>query len=196
MGMVLVLKRITDRDLAQLQACPKAVHRFLVGDEPSVIQEENKNITLLNRLLRIIGKAPDPSKIVFESYDFDEEFDADKMWHGLYYLLTETAWEGDAPFCYLLNAPSIGNEEVAYGPAMAISASQTKELNRHLEDMDRQSLLARFNAERMNELEIYPDIWDEDVEKLKAELGEAFDMLKAYCQKCAYHGLGMVSYIT
>ncbi|UDF03970.1 YfbM family protein [Asticcacaulis sp. AND118] len=197
MGMVLVLKRASDPDQARLHACPKAIHRFVSYGEDEEDFDEESTGGWLTRLLRPFQKpGPKVSDVVFDSYAFDDEFDADKAWHGLYFLLTGTADEGAAPVRYLLNAPSIGKEDVGYGPAMAIVASRTAELSAHLNALDRAAVLGRFDAKRMIALDIYPNIWDDDEGELKAYLGDAFDALKAYCQKCADHGLGMVSYIT
>ncbi|ESQ81378.1 YfbM family protein [Asticcacaulis sp. YBE204] len=196
MGMVLVLKRASDEDQARLHACPKAIHRFVSDDEDDGDADLGDAGGWLARLLQPFKKPePKASDVVFDSYAFDDEFDADKAWHGLYFLLTGTAYEGAAPPRYLLNAPPIGKEDVGYGPAMSISANQTAELSRHLNGLDRGAVLARFDAKRMTELDIYPDIWEESEIELKDYLGGGFDGLKAYCQKCADHGLGMLSYI-
>ncbi|MFT3995866.1 MAG: YfbM family protein [Asticcacaulis sp.] len=197
MGMVLALRRVSDRDQAQLHACPKAIHRFLSDGEDEGDEAFGENEGLLSRLLRPFRKlGPQPADVVFDSYPFDDEFDADKAWHGLYFLLTGTGYEGDVPARYLLNAPSIGKEEVGYGPALSISAHQTAELSRYLSGLEREAILARFDAKRMTELDIYPDMWSQNDVELKMYLGDAFDELKAYCQKCVDHGLGMISYIT
>ncbi|MBW8882247.1 MAG: DUF1877 family protein, partial [Asticcacaulis sp.] len=61
---------------------------------------------------------------------------------------------------------------------------------------DRAEVLDRFDGPKMQDLQIYPDVWDEDPDELKDELGHAFDQLRAYCRKCADHGFGMLSYIS
>ena len=66
----------------------------------------------------------------------------------------------------------------------------------YLDGLDKSAVLAHFDGPRMKALRIYPDIWDEDPSELKAELGAAYDALKAYCRKCADHGLGLLTWIS
>lgn len=41
----------------------------------------------------------------------------DKAWHGIHYLLTGTAWEGDPPLNFLVTGGrEVGTEEIGIGP--------------------------------------------------------------------------------
>ena len=49
------------------------------------------------------------------------ELDLDKAWHGIHFLLTGSAWEGEEPLCYLLaGGQEVGDEDVGYGPARVL----------------------------------------------------------------------------
>ncbi len=90
----------------------------------------------------------------------DDKIDLDKSWHGLHFLFTETAHDGQPPSCFLLKGGrQIGDIEVGYEPARFISTSEVAEFDGFLDAVDVQTLTQRYDPKRMNELEIYPEIW-------------------------------------
>ncbi len=199
MSMILYLKRISDADISRLMATPAGVHAFIEAgqEEPDRGPEYAAALAELKKRMAAAGQAPPPRfAMAFGAYPFNDVFDVDKMWHGLYFLLTGTDHGGASPVNYLFYAPSVGDEDVGYGPARAISAAQTGELSEYLDGLEKSAVLAHFDAQRMKALNIYPDIWDEDAAELKEALGGAFDEMKAYCRKCVAHGLGMLAYIS
>lgn len=194
MGMILQLMRVTEGDVKTLRANPAAIEAFLETGMPAV-DYDPEYAKALEDLKRQMGGSSAPSlHVSFDHYAFDDVFDCDKMWSGLYYLLTGSAYEGEPPANWLLNSPPVG-EDLGYGPAMVISAANTKILSDYLNGLDRKAVLNRFDGAEMLGLNLYPNIWDEDEDELKKELGHAFDKLRAYCGKCAAHELGMLSYI-
>lgn len=199
MSMILYLKRISDADIARLMATPAGVHAFIEAGR--VERDRGPAFAAaraeLMRQLAAEGHLPPPRlEMTFQAYPFNDVFDANKMWHGLYFLLTGTDYGGAAPVNYLFYAPSVGDEDVGYGPARAITADQTKDLSHYLDALPKSAVLAHFDGPRMTALGIYPDIWDESPVGLKHELGDAYDALRAYCRKCAHHDLGMLCYIS
>lgn len=199
MGMILYLKRISDVDGARLMATPAGVHAFIEAEQvkPDRGPAFAAALAELKASLAATGDLPPPNlEMAFGAYPFDDVFDVNKMWHGLYFLLTGTSYEGAAPASYLLHTPSVGDENVGYGPARLISATQARELSDYLDGLDRSAVLARLDGPKMSSLNIYPSIWDEDPGELKGGLGDAYDALKTYCRRCADHGLGMLCYIS
>ncbi len=191
MSMILCLMRASDADLGRLQENPKGLQAFLGYPQPTAedVAQQAKVREDMRKAMAAKGYTMPPDPLVEpwvalpqDSYDFSEQFDIDKMWHGLYYLLTGTAYEGAPPAGWLLNSPPIGDDAFGYGPAMAISAAHTRELSGYLNGLRREAVLGRFDAAIMMGLNLYPNIWDEDENELKEELGEAFDKLKAYVE--------------
>jgi hypothetical protein len=176
MGMNLVLKRVSAADIDRLMAAPEATFGFLYPDDD----------------------LPDPASgdIDFDGYDFDYEFDAGKLWHALHFLLTGTAAGGDLPAATLLLGGDAIPGDVGYGPAMAISPKATRAFSDYLATLSREAFLDRLDLARMSALQIYPDIWDEDLGELREEVGNYFDRLRTYCLKCAEAGLGMIRAIS
>jgi len=199
MSMILYLKRISDADLERLKDAPGGVRAFIKADSeaPDRGPEYAAALAALKSQMAQAGMAPPPApEVIFETYPFNDVFDVDKMWHGVYFLLTGTSYEGETPVNLLLHAPPVSGEDMGYGPARGLSAAQTKALSGHLDGLPTSIVVSRFDGARMTALTIYPGIWDEDPAELKDELGGAFDRLQAYCRRCAGHDLGMLAWIS
>lgn len=103
-----------------------------------------------------------------------EEVELEKAWHGLHYLLTGSAWEGDEPLCYLANGGTEIGEDLGYGPARALSPAQVAAWNDALLTITTNELRQRFDPAALEQAQIYPSIWDEG--------DEAFDWLSEYLE--------------
>ncbi|ESQ91465.1 hypothetical protein ABAC460_05640 [Asticcacaulis sp. AC460] len=195
MSINLTLKRASSTDIARLHETPAAIHAFLEKGRPARSAEYLAKQASIARQLDL---PPEPPRveIPFDVYPFDDEFKAFKLWHGLHFMLSGDPDGGDLPAASLLGDEPIGEEDVGYGPANALSVSQTADFTRFLDALDRAAFLERLIPAKMRENDIYPDIWDEDLDDLKAEFGDVFDSLRAYCRKCTDHGLGMICAMT
>jgi hypothetical protein len=195
MGMVLVLKKASATDLKKLHERPQRVLRFLMPDEEFPVEKPAGFFAGL--IASLAGKAAGSTQdITFEQIDA-EEADMDKAWQGIYFLLTGDPLQGKGPGTYLMNGRPIGEVEVGYGPAWSLTPDQVRELSEHLNALSNETLLARFNGQRMDELNIYPEIWSRDPEdELKEYLADGIDSLRAYCHDSARASLGLVIYIS
>jgi len=89
------------------------------------------------------------------------ELDLDEAWHGIHFLLTGTAVEGQAPLDFLeRGGREVGEVDLGYGPARCFDSAQVRAIAQALAPISAEQLRARFDPERMRMLEIYPDIWD------------------------------------
>ena len=87
----------------------------------------------------------------------DDHLDVDQAWHCLHYLLTGTAWAGAPPLNFIAaGGRAVGDEDVGFGPARALTSGEVKALSTALEALDAEALAARFDAAEMDALEIYP----------------------------------------
>jgi hypothetical protein len=60
--------------------------------------------------------------------------DLDKAWHGIHYLFTGTAWEGDPPLNFLVKGGrEVGDEEIGLGPPCTLRALETRDIASALE---------------------------------------------------------------
>jgi hypothetical protein len=127
------------------------------------------------------------------------ELDLDRAWHGIHFLLTGTAVEGQAPLDFLeRGGQEVGDVDLGYGPARALRAAEVAVIARALEGVSSQALRERFDPLRMRMLEIYPDTWDGKADEADplGFLLSYFEELRTYVQRVAQTGLGMLVYLS
>ena len=115
----------------------------------------------------------------------------EKSWHGLHYLLTGEVWEGDGPLAFLLaGGEQQGDDEET--PIRWFTPEETSQIHQALSRVSDNQLWSRFDAEQMEQHEIYPGIWDEAEEDLKEEYLEYFNALKQVVATAAQSRQGLV----
>lgn len=118
MGMVCNLRRASVDDVAHLLEAPERITGFLYGEDEAPPPSSNGG-GFLSRLFGAKPRVPAPP-VTWRPRTDDDEVDLDKSWHGLHFLFTGTAWEGEEPACFLvLGGEGIGND-VGYGPARVL----------------------------------------------------------------------------
>ncbi len=93
-----------------------------------------------------------------------DRLELDKAWHGLHYILSGTIEPGESLLSQaVLGGTEIGDDFCGYGPARCFTAAQVGALAALLGDPAvATEAAARYDAERLTELQIYPFGWDED----------------------------------
>jgi Domain of unknown function (DUF1877) len=131
MGMLAIVRRLPDADVARLLSDPNLIDDYVGSEE-----------------------AP-------EGFSPFAELDLDKSWHGIHFLLTGSAWEGEVPLNFLVSGGTpVGEVDLGYGPARALSSADVRVLNSALEALLPAELHSRFAPEAMMAADIYPAIWD------------------------------------
>jgi len=109
----------------------------------------------------------DPDSIldfIEEERDFAE--DIDKTWNGVHFLLNGESELGIEPYCYIVcGGESIGDVNVGYGPARAISSSKVRAFQEVLSKINDEDFQNRYNAAALANADVYPNVWsrpDED----------------------------------
>ena len=123
------------------------------------------------------------------------ETDLDKAWHGIHFLLTGSAWEGDPPLNFLVaGGTEVGDIDVGYGPARVFRSSEVAEIHKALDGLQEHDLRNRYKPDVMIENDIYPSIWDRDPDEDGAldYLLEYFFELKSFISAAASKRLGIV----
>jgi len=126
------------------------------------------------------------------------ELDIGETWHGLQYLLTETAWEGTAPLDFLVRGGvDVGDIPSDEGTARAFAPDEVKKLSEALQKFSLDTLRKRFDATKMQQQEIYPGTWDDppDDEDPLEELLSYFAELKKFVSQVAKRGHSLVVHI-
>jgi hypothetical protein len=144
----------------------------------------------------------DPEQVEDFLYESDEpspdEDDVDKAWHGIHFLLTGSAWDGEPPLNFLVaGGREIGNVDVGYGPARGFTSAEVAEIARALEKISSDDLRARFDGEQLMSAEIYPEIWDRDPaeDDMLGYLVDYFEPMKALISRGAREGRALLVYI-
>jgi hypothetical protein len=126
------------------------------------------------------------------------ELDIGETWHGLQYLMTGTAWEGEAPLDFLVRGgEDVGDIPSDEGTARIFPPAEVKKLSQALQAFSQDTLRRRFDAQTMQELDIYPGLWDDppDDEDPLEELISYFAELRKFVSQVAQRGHAMLVHI-
>jgi hypothetical protein len=170
--MVTAFACVSDATIQRLLADPPLVWKVIAPDDPEAY--ENARQLETDRLKpgfvsRLFGaKAPAAPPVAPLTLGDGEVHltDIDKSWHGIHFLLTGRADEGDTPLDFLLaGGAEVGDEDVGYGPARVFTSAETKRIATALAALSDDELKRRFAPDAMMKAEIYPEIWDRDPAK-------------------------------
>lgn len=119
-------------------------------------------------------------------YGTSSHVSLEKSWHGLHFVLTGTAWDGQPPLNFLVTGGKpIGEEDVGYGPARLLDLTAVSTLAAALTSFTDAQFEKRFDLAALEREEIYPRIWDEPRDDLLSEYGGYFQDLKAFVARAA-----------
>jgi hypothetical protein len=126
--------------------------------------------------------------------------DLEKAWHGLHFLFTGTAWEGEEPACFLTRGgEEIGDEDLGYSSIRVLDPHRLGEFARFLDGLTPEELRRWFEPRRMKELKIYPGVWVRKNFDGEAELEyllTSFDELRRFVSNTVKTGDGAIVFLT
>ncbi|MGC3980943.1 MAG: YfbM family protein [Steroidobacteraceae bacterium] len=197
--MCLGLCTLSDENLRKVISDPPLVWKVIAPDDEEAY-ENSRPAHSVSLLEKLFGKNKSESSPIINIAD-DEVInsDLDKAWHGIHYLLTQTAWEGQPPLNFLVSSGiQIGDIDVGYGPARAFLSDEVKTINAALNPLNEAWLKSRFNPKEMMDLEIYPTIWDREPsdDDTFGYCAEYFSVLKEFIGKAASNEAGVIIYIS
>ena len=199
MGMILCLLSIDDDSITKVLADPPLIWKVIAPNDPEIYKAERGEEKGGSWFSRFFGKSNAPDKAEEIVLRPVEETDLDKSWHGIHYLLTKTAWEGDPPLNFLLlGGTEVGSIDVGYGTARAIDSGTVAEIDRELAKIDRDFLERQFDPAEMTRLGIYPEIWERnsDEDDMFGYCAEYFDDLKNFIRRAAENRLGLIIFLS
>ena len=124
-----------------------------------------------------------------------DDLDIDKTWHAIHYLLNGSRWEGTYPLiCVVLGGECIGEQDVGYGPARYLTAQEVKDVAIAIEAIPGSTLLERYDADRMNQTEIYPRGWS-DSPGDRTYIEQHYSSLVKFFRSAADAGDAMIIYL-
>lgn len=87
----------------------------------------------------------------------------EKAWHGLHYLYTGDVEDGDEPAGFLVaGGEEVEGDDAGYGPPRVLAPEQVRAWADFLAGMSDEDLRGRYDPERMTELAVYPEVWQDD----------------------------------
>jgi uncharacterized protein DUF1877 len=198
MGMYLELYTLSDENIEKVLADPPLIWKVVAPENPERY-DEARNEPPAGLLSKIFGRNKAPAVHVTDFNLAEGEVaheDVDKAWHGIHYLLTKTAWEGEAPLDFIVRGGrEVGDIEVGYDVRL-MTSNEVQSLNAALQPIDEAFLKSRYNPSEMMRLEIYPEVWDRDPED-EDNFGyclDYFNALKSFVAQTANRNMGIVIY--
>jgi Domain of unknown function (DUF1877) len=204
MGLRLTLVTIADVNIARVHDDPPLIWQVIAQDEPDLYAQARapQKPSLITRLFgggAPPAAAPQPPPLTLTAPE-GESTDLDKAWHGLHYLLTGSAWEGDPPLNFLLAGGTAVDTEVADDQPRTFTSSETRVVQQALAGITDEALLTRYVPADLTKLEIYPDvIWERDEgteNDPRQYLLEYWKELRAFVDRAAKNGVGLIVYIS
>ena len=159
-------------------------------EEPQ-LEEVLKDSTRFSEFTDVL---PENADVLLESANAD----LDKAWHGIHFLLTGSAYDGEEPLCYLMR----GGEFCGAGDddpdgSRVLRPHQIAAFDEALQKISTDEFRKRFDPPRMMEEGIYPDIWDRNPEEddTLGYLVDHFESLKNFVRKAHENKQGLMIYI-
>ena len=207
MGMTGGLYQASALEIRKLVEDPRSIEAFVEASAwaPPVREVRPKGVLgWLMRLSPVRVFENDPDAAPPPDYDpltDRPHCDLEGVWHGLHFLFTGTAWEGDEPACYLIRGgEEIGDaDESGYSVLQALSPAKVQRFSAFLHGLSRDELERRFDAARMTALEIHPGGWNRGVEgneRPRDRLLDGYDELRAFVDAAVEAKAGAVAYVS
>ena len=199
MGMVALVTQLNDETMERLIADPPLVWRVIAPDDLPMYERARAEAGPRKPgfVARLFGaQSPPPAAVApFALGDGEgKETYLDKAWHGIHFLLTGKAEEGDPPLDFLLSGGrEIGDEDVGMGPARVFSASETRTIAAALAALGDDDLRGRFDPQAMEAADVYPDvIWVRDGEEALSYVMTYFGALRESVMEAAGTNRGLM----
>jgi hypothetical protein len=203
MGMTCTLHRVPSADIDALLGDPSRVRQILFADDENWIVTKPKGIAgfLLRFTPLSIESTSRKEPITDEELSRLREIECDLegAWHGLHFLFTGTAWEGDQPACYLIQGgEDVGDDEFDVPPRL-LRPELALDFSQFLAGLSDDELRRRYDPDRMTELKIDPrGLWLDATPRSGRALDmllESFEELKSFAQRASAADDGLIVHL-
>jgi Domain of unknown function (DUF1877) len=121
-----------------------------------------------------------------------QRVDLGKTWHAIHFVLTGSRLGGIEPLNFLVDEGTpIGDVDVGFGPARALSSQQVRAIATQLTTPD--EFAQRVNPRQLDAERIYPGGWQRNG-SIK-DIADKYRQLRELIVRTADSGLGLVLYI-
>lgn len=157
-------------------------------------QPEFRSRTGLLKMLFGPGEQPAPWPPLHVSLEEGETLVLSDTWHAIHFLLTQQAGPVNLPLGMLVSAgePLHADPEDHTAPR-AVDHAVVAQLAHEINTIgNAEGLLARFDPERMDELDIQPGAWSADADFNRSHVQEFTEGFVAYIADAASKNLGLL----
>ena len=203
MGMTCTLHRVAAPNIDELASNPARVRQILYADNENWTLTRPKG--LMGFLLRLtpisVETATREEPLTQEDIDRlrETECDLEGAWHGLHFLFTGTAWEGNEPACYLVRGGEDVGDEDFDDPPRLLRPEHVRDFSGFLGGLSEDELRLRYDPKRMTEMKIDSvRLWPSPPAPADPALGlllESFKELKVFTDRAAAAGDGLIVHL-
>lgn len=198
MSMICGLTSISDDTIALVRQHPLLILKLTCDEEEFEEMVAHYQSSRGGFLAKLFGKKVKPPESLPEykpGKDEGKHCYLDKTWHGIHFLLTGSAWEGDEPLNFLVAwGEEVEGMDSGYGPERVFTSAEVKQIDAALSGISKEEFERRFDPVKMMEEQIYPTIWDRPKEEddTLGYISEYFVELKQYIHNIAEKNMGMI----
>lgn len=192
MSMIGCFRSASDNEIEALIRKPDRIRQVLFND----FSEAQKKPGFLARLFGL-SYEPEKELIIWKPEDGNEDFDIDKAWHGIHFLLCDDSSGGGGDLGFIMDGGHyIGRIDVGYGPARAFKKSEIEQIYKIIECIQVDDLKRKCDKKKFKTNNIYPFIWDEPEDECFGYLLSYFDKMKSFLKRTLDADKGILVYIS
>jgi Domain of unknown function (DUF1877) len=118
-----------------------------------------------------------------------------KAWHAIHFVLNGSRLGGNEPLNFLVDEGTpIGEVDVGYGPARALTSNQVRRLADALRSIGPDDVAGRVDLKRFDDEAIYPGNWQRNGYSVDYVVEHYVDM-RDLISRAAQKGQGLILYI-
>lgn len=193
MGMRLVIRSVSDKNIDTILLSPALIWRLLAPEDPDIYLDSLRASDVQQSLAEHADNIPD----LMLRENENTEIDLDKAWQGIHYCLNQTAYDAQPPMDFLtFGGTECGDMDIGYGAGRFLKSDSVKEIHTIIDKVSTEALRANYDPIKMDQLDIYPTIWESDGEDGFDYIHGYFQSLSQFIAMCAQHKFGILVYLT
>ena len=188
MSILCALSRVTASQMAAMRGDSSVADQLLHEEPPAAAPRPGL-------FAKLFGKAPPaPPARTVAWIGAARQYDLDKQWHILHFLLTGPSEGGPFPASFLCDGGEEVGTDLGYGKPRLFTSEQAGRVAAHLRSIGEAALLERYDADAMEAQDVYWQAEDSADERRRQvrELHETMVELADFAAETARLGAGLV----
>lgn len=147
-----------------------------------------------SELQQLLDNPESLSEKLFNEENESNEYDLDKAWHAIHYMLNGSLWEiSSNAGALIMGGQPISDEDVGYGPARYFKATEVKEIFDEFSKVSEENLFSNFESMLAQGSEVYPGFEDSPVDR--EYIKDYFQGLKKFYEKTVKDNDCLIAYL-